>query len=64
MKTDIRNKLFSCQDDEIRRYCYITVDFATAASRNVVAITPQMICLPIMILLHDCSMTKDERSVL
>ncbi len=43
------------------RYCYITLDFATAASRNVVAITPQMSCLPVMILFHDCSMIKDER---
>jgi hypothetical protein len=37
------------------------LDFTTAASRNVVAITPQMNCLPVMILFHVCSMIKDER---
>ncbi len=42
------------------RCCYITVDFATAASQNGVRITRQ-ICHT-MIFFPDCSLIKDESS--
>jgi hypothetical protein len=38
--------------------CYITVDFATAASQNSVCITQQMFSYNDVV--HDCSMIKDE----
>jgi hypothetical protein len=42
-----------------RRCCYMTVDFAMATSRNDVCETQQML-YHIMIVLHDCSIIKDE----
>jgi hypothetical protein len=41
-----------------QRCCYITVDFATAASQNGVCMTQQM--CRIMIYLHDCFMIKKK----
>jgi hypothetical protein len=41
-----------------KRCCYITVDFAMAASHVGVSITQQM--CHIMVLFHDCSTINDE----
>jgi hypothetical protein len=51
-KLILETNFFSYLDGDIRRYCYIMLDFATAASQNGVAITPLMCCIPVMILFH------------